>query len=254
MQGEGKYIYCIIESSQERSFGPIGIGGRDVVTTAGTDDLSMLVSDSPITKYAVTRENVIAHERVVEEAMKEFTVLPVRFCTIASSSDKIRNLLERRQREFKGLLGAMDFKVELSVKALWKDMDAIFREILDENGEIVEMRRKIRDAPAKKNIHATIELGKMVEKALKLKKERESEPVMSVLKRAAIDYRTSRTRDDRMFLNAAFLVDRTREKEFDNLVDDLEEEYKDRSRFIYVGALPPYNFATITIHPEEWEK
>jgi hypothetical protein len=131
---EGKYIYCIIETKAERNFGPIGIGGSgDEVTTLSHKDLSMVISNSPMTKYVVSQENLLAHEKVIEEVMKEFTVLPVRFCTIASSVDEVRNLLDRRYREFKNLLRDMDHKVELGVKALWKNMHTIFKEIVQEN-------------------------------------------------------------------------------------------------------------------------
>ena len=48
---EGKYIYCIIATSQERDFGPIGIGSRgDDVLTVGYNDLSMVVSNHPMTR------------------------------------------------------------------------------------------------------------------------------------------------------------------------------------------------------------
>jgi len=129
MEKEGKYIYCIIATSQERNFGPIGIGERgDDVLTIGYNDLSMVMSNHPIVKFVVNRENMLAHEKVIEEVMKEFDgVLPVRFGTIASSADEIRNLLDRRYREFKTLLRDMDHKVELGVKGIWKDMDVIFK-------------------------------------------------------------------------------------------------------------------------------
>ena len=111
---EGKYIYCIISAQQDLAFGPIGIGDRgDEVGTIGIDDLAMVISDYPLAKLAVSRENVLAHERVIEEVMKdENTVLPVRFCTIASSAEEVRNLLARRQREFKYLLKDMDHKIK----------------------------------------------------------------------------------------------------------------------------------------------
>src|SRR3990172_5601052 len=110
MEKEGKYIYCIIGTKQERNFGPIGIGSRgDEVLTIGYDELSMVVSSHPMTKFVVNRENMLAHEKMIEEVMKEFdSVLPVRFGTIASSADEIRNLLDRRYREFKNALRDMD--------------------------------------------------------------------------------------------------------------------------------------------------
>src|SRR5947209_7855690 len=75
---EGKYVYCIIEAKEPRSFGPIGIGGRgDEVYTVHHDGLAAVVSNTPIQVYDPTRENVFAHEQVNETVMREFTVLPM---------------------------------------------------------------------------------------------------------------------------------------------------------------------------------
>jgi len=262
MMKEGKYIYCIIETKIDRNFGPIGIGGRgDEVSTLSYRDLGMVISNSSMTQYVISRENLLAHERVVEEVMKEFTVLPVRFCTIASSADEIRDLLDRRQREFKNLLRDMDHKIELGIKGLWKNMEIIFKEITEENKEIKRLKEKMQDGKAKKNIPPTraflegqMEVGKLVEKAIIKKKEKEAEIFVGGLRRTAFDHKLSNTISDEMFINAAFLVDKGREKEFDNIMDDFSEKHKDRIKFIYVGPLPPYNFVNITIYPEEWEK
>lgn len=254
MEKEGKYIYCVIGTKQERNFGPIGIGGRgDEVTTIGYGDLSMVISDSPMSKYVVSRENMLAHEGVIEEVMKEFTVLPVRFCTIASNADEIRNLLDRRYREFKNLLRDMDHKIELGVKGIWKNMDIIFKEIAEENKEIKRAKEKILNNTGKK-ILTKMEVGKMVEQALAKKKEKEAEKIVDALRRTAFDCKLNKTIDDKMFMNAAFLVNKGREKEFDNIMDDLGEEYKDRIKFMYAGPLPVFNFVNITIYPEEWER
>ena len=255
---EGKYIYCIIETKTERNFGPIGIGGRgDEVTTLSHRDLSMVISNSPMTKYVVSRENLLAHEKVTEEVMKEFTVLPVRFCTIASSVDEVRNLLDRRYREFKNLLKDMDHKVELGVKGLWKNMVPIYNEIVKENQTIERLREKARPRSGKKRallLETRVEMGKLVEEALQRKKDEEGDMICEALRRTVVDHRRNRTLGDEMFLNAAFLVDKGREKEFDNIMEDLNEGYQERIRFMYAGPLPPYNFVNVTIYSEEWEK
>jgi len=255
MEKEGKYIYCVIASGQERRFGPIGIGGRrDDVLTIGHENLSMVVSNHPVTKLAVNKENMLAHERVIEEVMKEFAVLPVRFCTIASDADEIRNLLVRRYREFNNLLRDMDHKVELGVKALWKDMGRIYNELVGDNEAVRELKGNILNGAGKKNVQARVEVGRLVEQALTGKKEKETEKIIGALRRAAVDYNLNKTISDNMFMNASFLVDRGREKEFDNIMDDLSKEYQERSRFMYAGPLPPYNFVNVTIYPAEWEK
>jgi len=277
MEKEGKYIYCIIGTKQERNFGPIGMSGEEVLTI-GYDDLSMIVSSHPMTKFVVNKENMLAHERVIEEVMKEFgSVLPVRFGTIASNADEIRNLLDRRYREFKNLLRDMDHKVELGVKGIWKDMDVIFKEVVDENKAIKMLKEKIQNdtspvrddkslnGTSKKNIHPVrksfsngvqtkMEVGKMVEQALVKKKEKEAGSVVDALRHTASDYKLNKPISDGMFINAAFLVDRGREKEFDNIMDDLSDKYKDRIKFMYAGPLSPYNFVNIIIYPQEWEK
>jgi hypothetical protein len=256
IEKEGKYIYCIIGTKQERNFGPIGIGGRgDEVLTISYDDLSMVVSNCPMGKLEVSRQNLLVHEKVIEEVMREFdSVLPVRFGTIASGADEIRNLLDRRYREFKTALRDMEHKIELGVKGVWKDMDIVFKEIVEENKDIKKMKEKLQNDKTKKNIQAKMEVGKMVAHALEKKKEKEAAKIIESLRGTSVNYKLNKTIGDEMFVNAAFLVDKGREKEFDNIMDDLSEEYKNRVKFMYAGPLPVYNFVNIVIYPEEWEK
>jgi len=256
VEKEGKYIYCIIGAKQERNFGPIGIGGRgDEVSTISYDDLSMVAGNCLMSKLEVSRQNLLAHEKVIEEVMKEFdSVLPVRFGTIASGADEIRNLLDRRCREFKTALRDMEHKIELGVKGIWKNMDVVFKEIVEENKDIKKMKEKLQNDKTKKNIQAKMEIGKMVAQSLERKKEKEAEKIVDTLRRTVVNYKLNKTMGDEMFMNAAFLVDKGREKEFDNIMDDLSEEYKNRVKFMYAGPLPVYNFVSIVIYPEEWEK
>lgn len=241
---------------QERNFGPIGIGGRgDEVLTIGYGDLSMVVSNHPVTKFVVSRENLLAHEKVIEEVMKEFeSILPVRFGTVAPSADEIRNLLDRRNSEFRNLLKDMNNKVELGIKGVWKNMEIIFREIAVEDKDIEHVKRKMERSKDQKDRKTTIDIGRMVEKALQKKKEAEAETIVNILRKASIDYRLNRTVLEEMFINAAFLIDRGREKEFDNILEDLGGSYYDRTEFRYTGPFPVFNFLNIVIYPEEWEK
>ncbi len=256
MDKGGHYIYCIIGMSHERNFGPMGIGGRgDDVLTIGYDDLSMVVSAHPAARCVVSRENMLDHEKVIERVMSEFdSVLPVRFGTVAASADEIRNLLDRRYREFKDTLRDMDHKVELGVKGLWLDKNAIFEEIVKENGKIRKLKEKIGKDTGRKNVQAKMEAGRMVAEALQKKKEKEAEIVVAALKRTAFDYKLNKTAGDEMFMNAAFLVDKGREKEFDNIMEDLSRKYGDRTKFAYAGPLPVFNFVNIVIYPEKWER
>lgn len=256
MEYEGKYIYCIIETEQDRNFGLIGVGGRhEEVMTIGYQDLSMVVSDHPLMKFVVNRENVLAHAKVIEEVMKEFEqVLPVRFGIIAANADEIRNLLYRHYRDLKRILKQMDHKIELGVKGRWRKMAVIFEEIAQENEDIKQAKQTIRNNAEKATTEVKVAIGEMVEKSLAKKKEQEAETIIEALKRTAFEYKLNQTIGDEMFINAAFLVDRGREKEFDHIIEDLSDQYQGRIILKYSGPLPVFNFVNLTIYPEEWER
>jgi len=256
---EGKYIYCIARIKDKRKFGPIGIGGRgDEVYAFCYEDLAAIISDSSITKYPVSRENTLTHQRVMEEAMKYYTILPVRFGTTAETKNGIppeENIRERvlkgRYEEFQGLLNEMDNKIELGVKALWTNMKVIFGEIVDESKEIKRLRNWIVKRPENQTRDAKIKLGEMVQSALEKKKTREGKLILDALKKISVDHRTNRVFGDKMILNAAFLVEADRkEREFDNIINELSIKYNEKIKFKYVGPSPPCNFVELTI---TWE-
>ena len=148
MREEGKYLYGIIGTNGERNFGPIGLGSQEVETIAYRD-LSAVISNAALGKYVVSKDNLLAHERVLERVMKEHTVLPVKFCTIAANPEEIRRLLELRYPELKHLLRDLDGTVELGVKVVWRDMDLVFQEIVDENEEIKRLKAEIAERPSR---------------------------------------------------------------------------------------------------------
>jgi len=247
MAEEGKYIYCVIGTDEGRNFGPVGVGGRgDIVSTVGYQGISAVISNFPVAKYEVSKENMIAHEKVIEKVMRDYTVLPMRAFAVAASAEEVRSFLRKNYAGLKGLLKDMDNKIELGVKAYWKDMKVIFQEIVDESEKVRRLRDRIASKPGGQTSEK-IRLGEMVASALKDKKDKEGEELIRNLKRVAYDLHLGEARGDAMIINAAFLVDRGREKEFDTRVDELDRKYGQRTKFTYVGPAPPYNFVSLAI-------
>ena len=252
---EGNYIYCIIASNEERDFPVKGIGEQgDGVYSIRHKDIGAVISDSPVIKYPVSRKNTIAHQLVMEEVMKQYTILPVRFCTIAESNgalspkDRIREkVLKARYDEFNALLAEMNNKAELGVKALWVDMDLIFEEVLKENKEIRVLKKKIAYMKGTHEHNERIRLGGLVKSALERKSEKEANRILKTLKKFSADCKVNDTFSDRMLLNAAFLVDQAQEEKFDAWVDELQDGADGRIQFKYVGPIPPANFVEIVV-------
>ena len=248
MKEDGKYIYGIIGTSEARSFGTIGVGGRgDTVSTISHQDISAVISDFPMGNYELSKENLLSHQIVVERVMNDHTILPMRAFTIPASAEEVRDFLRKNYRELTGLLKDMDNKIELGLSAYWQDMPAIFREIANEDKGIKKSREKMAITGKPQTLEQRVALGQKVASALKAKKERERENILRPLMRIAIAVQNNETRSDRMLFNSAFLIDRGREKEFDSHVNELDKEYGQRMTFRYIGPMPPYNFVDLRI-------
>jgi hypothetical protein len=248
---EGKYIYCIIETKgKEERFGPLGIGGRgDELYAICFDDIAAVVSDAPIKKYSVARENLIPHEQAVEVVMKSYTVLPVRFATIAGNEDKVRKILEKEHHRFIDLLRKMEGKKELGLKAVFKE-DAIYKEILSNYDEIRVGKERIAKGQAKE--FALLEIGRQVEAALEQEKKKYEEYILSSITPLAVEFKLNNTYGERMIVNAAFLIEETQEAPFDQKVNEMVSKHSDKINFKYVGTVPPFNFVNIEINTEDY--
>lgn len=250
-KSEGYYLYGIIGASQRRQFGPMGIGGAgNVVYTLPYQTLSAIVSRSPLVKYAVTREHSMAHIKVLERAMEEYTVLPVRYCTIAEEEEIIiEKVLKARYQEFIDLLQYMQDKMELGVRARWSNLDVIFAEVVEENAEIKAIKEALLGETNEQRKYAgKIKIGQLVQKALEAKKKKEAEELFAALKPLSLDYKENPIYGDMNLVNAAFLINKEREKEFDRKMQELEKEYGERKKLKYIGPIAPYNFVEVVVN------
>ena len=246
----GKYVYCIIRHDRPREFGEIGIGGGRRVYTVGHHDLSAVVSDTPIVIYDPTRENVLAHEFVNETVMREFTVIPMSFGTVFRSEDDVSELLRSTYQAFSDVLDKMRNKIEFGLKVLW-DREKVIANIERQNDEVSRLKDEISRNAASSTYFARMQLGRLVESALEEMGNRYVGDIHESLKQVAVASRSNKPIGDRMILNAAFLVEREREREFDEKVKEVSRRYEELLTFKYTGPWPPYNFVNIKLKLEK---
>ena len=251
MEG-GKYVYCIIRSDRPRDFGELGIGGGRRVYTVQHRDLAAVVSDTPIVIYDPTRENVLAHEFVNETVMRENTVIPMSFGTVFRSEDDVSELLRSTYQAFSDVLEKMKDKIEFGLKVLW-DRDKVIANLESQNDEIRHLKDEIERNAASSTYFARMQLGRLVEGALEEMGNRYVSEVHDALKPVAVASRSNKPIGDRMIMNGAFLVERAREKEFDEKVKAISRKYEELLTFKYTGPWPPYNFVNIKLKLERAE-
>jgi len=247
-RGAGCYVYCIIRTVSPLQFGHIGIGAEpSLVRTIGYKDLAAVISDTPLDIHDPTRENVLAHERVNETVMREHTVLPMSFGTVFRTPQDIVELLRSAHTAFNDVLIKMENKVEFGLKILWEP-ESVIRGIEGQDENLRRLKQEISSQRGS-TYFARMQYGRLVDSLLQ---ERSAELVADVfdqLRGVAIASRTNKPIGDKMILNAAFLVAREREAEFDSRVKELGARHE-HVNIRYTGPWPPYNFVNIRLKLE----
>ena len=246
----GTYLYCV---GYAKAFGkdasPVSAPGveGDKVRTVEYADLAALVSDSQKSRYEVSRDAVMAHERVIEEAMAQTDVLPVAFGMVASSDQEVQEkLLKGQSDELHRSLEYIHGRIEVDLRVLWNH-DALFAEIAAENDEIRALRDSLVGQPLDAVYEERFRLGELIDAEINRKREQQAESIVETLKPVVADIRLNNIFTDTMILNAAFLVDKSQEPALAAKVEALAENQGGRETFNYIGPLPPYNFVNIRL-------
>jgi hypothetical protein len=243
-------IYGIIRNAGPIDFGPVGIGKRDdLVYGINFNDITAIVSNSPIIQYEARRVNMTTHEKVLEAVMERFTVLPVRFSTISEHDDNagIERILEKDYKKFDEMLQKMEGKKELGLKVLAHETP-IYESIIEKYDDIRSLRDKLINLPVDKTHYQRMKVGEMVAEALKKETGNYKDIILDALKPLAEDVKINDNYGEMMIINAAFLIKNISEPAFDKTVNDLDEKYGRFMTFKYVGTLPPYNFVNLVIN------
>jgi hypothetical protein len=196
-----------------------------------------------------TRENALAHEHVIEGVMKTNTIIPMSFGTVFRTEEDIREVLKSIYSSLKDVLQQMGGKVEFGLKVSW-DREGIIEELKREDEEIHRFHQELTRKHLQSTYFARMQLGRMIDKALV---ERSAEFVREIyvgLRSVCVASRDNKPIGDKMIMNAAFLIERQREQEFDAAVNRIAKKFGDRLNFKYTGPWPPYNFVNIRLKLE----
>ncbi len=247
---EGRYVYGIIQSREPVTFGKMGIGGTGQMVYAVTHgDISAVVSRTGVFIFDPTRENALAHEHVIETVMKTHTIIPMSFGTVFRTEDDIREVLRSIYPSVKDVLKQMEGKVEFGLKVSW-DRDHVVEELRRDHEEIHRFHQEITRKHLQSTYFARMQLGRMIEKALTERSGEYLREIYEGLRTICVASRDNKPIGDKMIMNAAFLIEREREAEFDAAVNRIAKKFGDRLNFKYTGPWPPYNFVNIRLKLE----
>ncbi|MBC8231036.1 GvpL/GvpF family gas vesicle protein [bacterium] len=252
----GLYIYGIIETSQEKSFGRIGIGEeKPEATTVCFRDIAAVVSETHIEQFDEDKEfltqYIATHQQVLEFVMKTDTVVPMKFGIVAQNMDDLMTMLDRAYIQFITVLNRLRGKVELAVQACW-NQQAVVAEIASTDSNIQRLLSQLA-ASEESDIQAKIKIGRVIHGRIAKQTDAFRTNIRNFLRPYAVDVASNQLLTEDMLMNGAFLVDKEREAEFDEKVNEISDKYEGKLQFKYIGPMPAYSFTNIELTITKFE-
>lgn len=246
----GIYIFCGIQTDQDEEFGMFELEGVERETfTIRYKDGAMVAAEVPMKIYHPNRENLLTHQNMVSNVMaRSDTVIPISFGNVFKSKDDVKALLESLYPQFEKLFPEIKGKIELGLKVIGKKEWLESR--VNQNPEVKEMAKVVRGKSEAAGYYDRIKLGGAAQSIFRQLQNEVQSGVYTPLEEIAAVARSNEPQGEKMLLNAAFLIDCEKEEEFDEMVNQQHEKWKDKVDFKYSGPWPAYNFVNIRLSVE----
>ena len=242
---QGWYVYGIVEHDVEVLPDARGIGDPPApVESVVSGDIAALVSPVAVDQPIGDRDDLLAHEELLDTVALDVPVLPLRFGAVMSSRDAVaQELLEPNHDLFADSLHELGDEVQYVVRARYVEEELI-REILDENPDTAELAKQLSGKPMESTRDAQIQLGEMIGVAAEAKRRADTDALIEAVGPlvAATNVRAPTHEQDAA--HVAMLVDRDRDAELEETLGDLARTWSDRATVRLLGPMAPYDFVT----------
>jgi hypothetical protein len=197
--GGRTYIYAIIGNAQDRTFGEIGIDGRDVYCIP-VGRVAAVVSDLNSDKVRPERSRLSAHQQVLRKIMTETSPLPMAFGILAENPKAVRKMLSRNQQAFLAQLNRVAGKVEMGLRVTW-DVPNIFEYFVISHPELRAVRDRMLGTQREPTQEQKIEVGRMFDRLLNEDRDTYAEEVEGILAPLCAEIERNKCRNEREVLN-----------------------------------------------------
>jgi hypothetical protein len=242
---DGVYLFCAIREKVPKKFGTVKLNERKSgVYTIHFNQVAMVVSKVS-GEVLPTRNNLIAHQQIISEVMKQYSVIPMSFGNVFHSKSDVLLIMEHLNEEFEKLFSHLENKMEVGLKVIPKK-EWLERE-MKSNPLLTEWKSKEKEQA---NFYQQIQIGEQAQHFILNLEEKAATEIYQSLMELAVAGKLNKTIPGKTLMNAAFLIDINNEASFDKRVNELYEIWKDKAEFKYSGPWPAYNFVNIRLRIE----
>lgn len=209
-------------------------------------DIAALTSVVDTAEIMSTRRNMLAHAKVLETAMAQRAILPMRFGVVADTEAALIAAITPKQDALIAELGRLDGHVEIGVKVTWSRETAMAA-VLRDDPALAGERDALQGEDPRATHFARIELGRKVGEALAARRGDAEAAWLNRLTPLAVDHVVHSTEEDLQVLRAAFLVRTDEEGAFAAAVEAASDDEGPEASVKYVGPAPVYNFVSVVL-------
>ena len=235
------YVYGVVAADAVLPEGLQGLGPSRRVSLIAEGGIAAVVGDVPTDRPLGTREDLMAHEAVVDTVAVATTILPMRFPAVVEEQGVVDELLAPHQEYFLGILADLADRVQFTLKGRY-EQDAVLREVLNSDAELRALQERVRALPEDAAYYDRVRLGELVVAALEQRREVDAAKLYDQLDHAASQVARHPPVNPDDVIDAALLVDRTKAAAFEEAIEALGEAWAGRVRFRLLGPLAPYDF------------
>ncbi|RKD76238.1 gas vesicle protein GvpL/GvpF [Sinobaca qinghaiensis] len=243
---KGVYLFCVIEADTPQEFGTITLlkKERDVYTV-NRDGYAMVVADAPVDVYEPNRKNLKSHQDVVTKVMERYDIIPMSFGNVLEGKKDVHILMEKLKEQFDEIFPKIRNKFEVGLKIIGKK-EWLSEKVSQQPG-MKELKSKAQSKPEDAAYYERMQLGESAHKfMIRLHEEFENE-VFHPLADISDAAKSNEVINERMLLNAAFLLDKDQEEAFEKKLNEIYNKWMDSADFKYTGPWPAYNFIDIKL-------
>lgn len=235
------YVYGLVAAGAEIPADLTGLGPSGRVSTIVHDRIAAIVSDVPTDRPLGTRDDLLAHDAVVDAVAAGTAVLPMRFPAVVEEHGVVEELLAPHQDHFLEVLARLEGRVQFALKGRY-EQDVVLAEVVGADEEIRSLQQRVRELPEEGSYHDRVRLGELIVGALEQRREIDAARLYEHVGPTAVDVVGRRPASPEDVIDAAFLVERARVGRFEDTVEEMGREFAGRIRLRLLGPQAPYDF------------
>lgn len=239
------YVYGLVAADTPAPDGVRGLGPSGQVWTIRHRDLAAVVGDIPDDRPLGTRADLLAHEAVVDAVAAGAAILPMRFPAVVEEDGVVEELLAPHHDQFGAELAGLAGRVQFTLRGRYLE-DVVVREVVEDDEEIAALRERVSAVPEDASYYDRVHLGELVVSALEARREVDAAQVLQRLEPFAVASAPRQPALPEEVVDVAFLVERDRQRAFEDAVEDVGRDLHERVRMRLLGPLAPYDFVTAT--------